>query len=303
MRPFPKFDAASDIRRLGLLRLDQGRASQLLAARFVCTTVHKCVHPAIAHPEAGEVEYPWVLVEEAAQLIEPAVLVALERGCQQLVMIGDWLQLPPTVADLAKGTVLDVSMMQRLVQELRLPKITLDTQQRMHPTISDFPRIEIYEKCFIDGDRVQNKSLVEGIPWLGKHPVLVITLSQAGKRIEDHEEIEEMVVVPSGDGRGAKGEDKGDGRDQSTVRTSPGNMCEAFIVEAAVASLLAHGVKLSEIGVIAPYAGQVELVKSLRDTQGWAEQVMSIDGAQGGPVSRGHSHLGSERVASWAYRR
>ena len=124
VRPFPKVDAASDIRRLGLLRHDAGRPSQLLAARFVCTTVHKCVHPAIAHPEAGEVEYPWVLIEEAAQLSEPAVLVALRRGCQQLVLIGDWLQLPPTVSDLAKGTVLDVSMMQRLVQELRLPNHT-----------------------------------------------------------------------------------------------------------------------------------------------------------------------------------
>jgi superfamily I DNA and/or RNA helicase len=36
-------------------------------------------------------------VDECTQCLEPSSVVALGRGCQQLVLIGDHKQLPPTV--------------------------------------------------------------------------------------------------------------------------------------------------------------------------------------------------------------
>ena len=41
--------------------------------------------------------FPFIVIDEAAQVIEPAVLLPLGKGAVQAVMVGDQCQLPATV--------------------------------------------------------------------------------------------------------------------------------------------------------------------------------------------------------------
>ena len=56
--------------------------------------------------------FDYVLVDEAAQALEPAILVAITHGAKRLCLVGDDQQLPPfTQCDLAHA--LKVSLFQR----------------------------------------------------------------------------------------------------------------------------------------------------------------------------------------------
>jgi regulator of nonsense transcripts 1 len=80
-----------------------------------------------------------VLVDEATQATEPAVLVPLMRGCRQLVLVGDHCQLPPTVLSTrAEEEGHGVPLFSRMVA-CGVPPFMLDTQYRMHPRIAMFP--------------------------------------------------------------------------------------------------------------------------------------------------------------------
>lgn len=69
-----------------------------------------------------------VLIDEAGQATELATVVPLTRGCQQVVLVGDHYQLPPTVSsDDAKQEGLCVSLFERLALAGVEPAL-LDTQ-------------------------------------------------------------------------------------------------------------------------------------------------------------------------------
>uniref|UniRef100_A0A7S0BI91 DNA2/NAM7 helicase helicase domain-containing protein n=1 Tax=Rhodosorus marinus TaxID=101924 RepID=A0A7S0BI91_9RHOD len=57
---------------------------------------------------------PTVVIDEATQAAEPTTLLPVLRGCEQLVLIGDHHQLPPTViSDEVTAQGLDVSLLSR----------------------------------------------------------------------------------------------------------------------------------------------------------------------------------------------
>jgi hypothetical protein len=82
-----------------------------------------------------------VVIDEATQATEPATLVPLMQGAQCAVMAGDPRQLPPTIISReAYKFDLDVTLFDRLQQGVGLAPLLLDTQYRMNPAISCFPR-------------------------------------------------------------------------------------------------------------------------------------------------------------------
>ena len=95
-----------------------------------------------------------VLVEEAAEILEPQLLVALTPNLKHLIMIGDHHQLPPQVNtyNLKKKYHFDTSMMQRLV-EGQLPFVQLTLQNRMRPEIAELLE-DIYPNLQSNIDRV-----------------------------------------------------------------------------------------------------------------------------------------------------
>ncbi|KAI9554746.1 hypothetical protein GHT06_020022 [Daphnia sinensis] len=78
-----------------------------------------------------------VLVEEAAQVLEPHIVASLTASCQHLIMIGDHLQLRPqcNVNKLANKFHMDVSLFERLVMN-NVPSVMLAVQHRMRPEVA-----------------------------------------------------------------------------------------------------------------------------------------------------------------------
>lgn len=95
-----------------------------------------------------------VVIDEAAQAVEPSILIPLVMGCEQVFLIGDPVQLPATVISTrATEHQYDKSMFKRL-QVAGYPVQVLNVQYRMHPQISQFPGKEFYQGRLTDGQTV-----------------------------------------------------------------------------------------------------------------------------------------------------
>ena len=70
-----------------------------------------------------------VLIEEAAEVLEPLLIAALGNWVERLILIGDNQQLPPQmeVHRLAQEFNFDTSLMHRLIAN-KLPLVTLNSQ-------------------------------------------------------------------------------------------------------------------------------------------------------------------------------
>lgn len=82
-----------------------------------------------------------VVVDEAAQSVEPATLSALQLGSRHCVLVGDPQQLPATIFNVSgRHSKYDRSLFQRL-EEAGEKVFMLDEQYRMHPKVSLMKRV------------------------------------------------------------------------------------------------------------------------------------------------------------------
>jgi hypothetical protein len=105
--------------------------------------------------------FDFVLIDEAAQAVEPASLAPLTlvgsgvhagKSCRcRCVLVGDPQQLPPTVMSSASKKMLyNRSLFERLqIAGLRMEVLT--TQYRMQPQIRQFPSDHFYRSMLVDG--------------------------------------------------------------------------------------------------------------------------------------------------------
>jgi len=194
-----------------------------------------------------------VLIDEATQATEPAVLVPLNSGCRQLVLVGDHCQLPPTVLSTrAEEEGLGVPLFSRMVA-CGVPPYMLDTQYRMHPAIAMFPSDLFYGGKLLNGVSPPERRPLAGFPW-------------------PREEFP-VAFIPS------NGEEMDDG-------ASKMNEAEAAAVCDAVGALLQGGqCGPADIAVVTPYSAQVRLIRRMTrklQTKGPPfVEVSSTDGFQG----------------------
>ena len=203
--------------------------SILRRAEVVCAT---CI--AASGGASRRMRYKFVLVDEATQTTEPAVLVPLVQGARHVVLIGDPKQLPPTVVSReAQLGGLDVSLFERLAQS-GVPTHMLSVQYRMHPSISKFPSHQFYNGRLLDGISAADRVPPSGFPW----PV-------PGRPV---------AFVPVNRGREATS-----GSSESKM-----NAAEAQVTRRIVDMLLSGGdVAAEDIGIVTPYKQQVEALKDL----------------------------------------
>ncbi|CAB3384845.1 Hypothetical predicted protein [Cloeon dipterum] len=103
-----------------------------------------------------------VIVEEAAQILEPHVVASLSSKIKQMILIGDHQQLRPTInAHALTNFYLDVSLFERLVKNGLVPNV-LEVQHRMPSQISQL-LCPIFYKNLKNGDGVSNKPLPKGL--------------------------------------------------------------------------------------------------------------------------------------------
>ena len=175
---------------------------------------------------------------------------ALPRA-EQLVMLGDQCQLPPTVVS-RHPTALAASspLFNRLIADGAAP-LLLDCQYRMHPAIAMLPCDLVYGGRLQTGVDGADRPAPPGFDWPRRDwPV---------------------ALVPVLHGQ------------ESTEGVSKLNRTEAEATARVVDGLLRAGVKPSEIGVISPYGAQVRVLRSLlrsgaRDPN--SVEVSSVDGFQ-----------------------
>ena len=102
----------------------------------------------------GVDKFEVVVIDEAAQSVEPATLAAMQLGSRHCVMVGDPQQLPATIFNVSgKNSKYDRSLFQRL-EEAGEKIYMLNEQYRMHPKISHFPRHIFYKGALKDGPNV-----------------------------------------------------------------------------------------------------------------------------------------------------
>jgi len=242
----------SDEKKLmGLLR--SAAKDVLTAADVVCCT---CV--SAGDPRLAKMRFKSVLIDEAAQAMEPEALIPIMHGCKKLVLVGDHCQLGPVITSkVAAKAGLGQSLFERMVL-LGIRPIRLTVQYRMHPCLSEFPSNTFYEGSLQNGVTAADRAgALSEFPWPSFSKPMMFWV-HIGK-----EEI-------------------------SASGTSYLNRLEATSVEKSVTHLLRNSVAPSRIGVITPYEGQRAHIASLFSRSGTLKQdlyrdieVASVDAFQG----------------------
>lgn len=127
------------------------------------------------HYTVRDRHYHTVIIDEAAQALEPACWVSILKA-DRVIMAGDHCQLPPTVkssSNIANG--LSNTLFEKLIKRFPEHVSLLDTQYRMNEQIMAYPSQVLYEGRLKASDSVKNWKLIDD-----DKPVVFIDTAGAG---------------------------------------------------------------------------------------------------------------------------
>ena len=195
------------------------------------------------------VNFPVVVVEEAAEILEPQLLAALPPSCQQLVLIGDHFQLRPKIQtfQLGRERNFDRSMIERLFasEEADYPKAALKKQNRMRDEFLCLLR-PFYPKLLTNHERVMEN-----------HRLSICRQSMFFVTMREHSEVEALE------------------------RRSPTNPKEADMILRFAKHIIREGYQPQEVSILAMYDGQVSLLRNRLRNEDLEIQCSSVDRYQG----------------------
>ena len=196
----------------------------------------------------SKVQSKILIVEEAAEVLEPHLIAALTKHTQHLILIGDHKQLRPKTNDSKFGKThkLDISLFERLVTN-GLHHATLKVQHRMRPEISQIVSDHIYDKKLIDHEKTKYYGDVRGV----KRNLYFIS--------HDKEESAEDPDLKS-----------------------YANVHEATFIACCSKYLLQQEYNADQITIVTPYSSQVNEIKYQLEQKEVADvHVTTIDNYQG----------------------
>lgn len=197
-----------------------------------------------------------MVVEEAGEVLESHIMSILNENIQHLILIGDHMQLRPTIAsfqlDVEKH--LTISMFERLVNN-GMEKVQLKEQHRMRKEICNLVR-PLYDNL-VDNPDVLKYEKIKGV----KYPVFFFN--------HDHKEM-------------SSSEDK----EKSKESQSKKNNFESKMIVHFIKYLLQNNYKPKDITVLSFYLGQCELIsEDLKELLGEKKskeiKIISVDNFQG----------------------
>ncbi|KAA6372109.1 MAG: putative Regulator of nonsense transcripts 1, partial [Streblomastix strix] len=204
-----------------------------------------CTNAAAGDYRLFEMQFPYVLIDESTQSLEPESLISLVKGARHTVLVGDQNQLGPNFQTKEAAIAgLQQSLFERLIL-LKIEPVMLQTQYRMHPEIASFSSQQFYDGKIESGVTAEERTY----------------RLEASQRNENQNQLNEQreLVFPwpnpdcpmmflhstENDKRGG---------------TSFSNENEAKNVLKIVQHLLLKGVAPNQIGVITPYRLQIAYI-------------------------------------------
>ena len=108
-----------------------------------------------------------VLIDEAAQAIEPETLIAILRLMEggTVVLIGDHRQLPPTTHSRGAKFLQGVSLFERLIMIPGYEPVLLNIQYRMRQSIARWPSQLFYTDRHQNDPSARDLTAIKGFPW------------------------------------------------------------------------------------------------------------------------------------------
>jgi hypothetical protein len=156
-------------------RVGKDRAGFESAYLSQCNIIGATCIGVAARGEVSEMDFDWVIIDEAGRATHLELLVPMVRG-RKVVLVGDHLQLPPTLDQLTSEAIaqledvkrkdFETSFFQELMNTVPKTVVTpLDMQYRMHSAIGD-----MIGECFYDGKKnlrsgAKNKDKQHGLAW------------------------------------------------------------------------------------------------------------------------------------------
>lgn len=202
--------------------------------------------------------FDMVIIDEAAQALEVACWIPLLKG-SRCILAGDHLQLPPTIQSVeAERKGLGKTLFERLAtlygDEVM---VMLSVQYRMNELIMGWSSKELYDSKIQAHPSVAGHMLydLEGVKKSSSTKPTLLLVDTAGCDMEEKKDEEDSTM----------------------------NEGEAAVAIAHSKRLIECGVRPSDVGIIAPYAAQVILLKMLRNKDAKLKEVeiSTVDGFQG----------------------
>ncbi len=222
-----------------------------------------------AKGDVSEMEFDWVIVDEAGRSTHPELIVPLVRG-KKIVLVGDHRQLPPIIdkeltEDLleeieVERTSLETSLFKELIEpvqgEAPTTQLSLQVQYRMHPAIGNMISKCFYKSQLRHADSV--RMIDHGQKWI-RTPITWFTTNNLSLHNEQK------------------------------VGYSFQNVAEAEMIKNILDSMeqdLASQNTTRSVGIIAGYMGQKRLLRQQigRDLSRWPHlqtEINTVDAYQG----------------------
>ncbi len=211
----------------------------------------------ISSPIFEKLGFQTIIVDEASQMTEPNLLSAILEG-DRCVLVGDHKQLPPVVqSQHAQNEGLGVSLFERLANKHRDTIHLLTHQFRMNEKLMEFSNQVFYDgKLRAFDKKVSSQNLSD----LVRYDKSKINLEHINIYLPEYP----LVFIPV----------RGD-----FVASKKMNVEEAEVVAKVIKGFFSLGISRSQLGVIAPYRGQVGEIRRLAPSMSVVDTVDRFQGS------------------------